>query len=291
MTVCGVSVLKNVVFVVTRKPRFCASLTAATAWSNTPSLHTDSSWRSASPSICTANARNLDGVNLSSFFGSSSAFVHRNTYFLRFISSLTSTSICGCISGSPPAMDTIGAPHSSIAASACSTGMRCFSRLAGCWILPHPAHFRLHANSGSSSTSSGNLERRASFWRNRYVPTRMLWRNGILMLALPPWAGRNGCSQWRRRARLRPPGRARGGPGGEPDRAGPGQPAQLDVLWAVDQVCGRAIPLRHLHQAARVRRVRRPGHQDQVAFARDGPHRELPVGGGVADVVAARAAR
>ena len=69
-------------------------------------------------------------MNLSSFFGSSSAFVHRNTYFLRLISSATSTSICGCISGSPPAMDTIGAPHSSIAASACSTGMRCFSRLA-----------------------------------------------------------------------------------------------------------------------------------------------------------------
>src|SRR5262249_31401148 len=77
--------------------------------------------------------------------------------------------------------------------------------------------------------------------------------------------------------------RRRGGPGGEPDRAGPGQPAQLDVFWAVDQVCGRAIPLRHLHQAARVRRVRRTGHQDQVAFARDGPHRELTVGAGVAD--------
>ncbi len=97
----------------------------------------------------------------------SSAFVHRNTNFFRLISSLTSTSICGCMSGSPPAIETIGAPHSSMAASACSTGIRCFSRLAGCWILPQPAHLRLQANSGSSSTSSGNLSLRLSFWRIR----------------------------------------------------------------------------------------------------------------------------
>ncbi len=93
--------------------------------------------------------------------------MHRKTNFLRLISSATITSIWGCMSGSPPAMDTIGAPHSSIAAMACSTGMRCLSRLAGCWILPQPAHFRLQANSGSSSTSSGNFSRRASFWRIR----------------------------------------------------------------------------------------------------------------------------
>ena len=77
------------------------------------------------------------------------------------------TSICGCISGSPPAMDTIGAPDSSTAPMACSTGIRCFSRLAGCWIFPQPAHLRLQAKSGSSSTISGNLSRRASFWRIR----------------------------------------------------------------------------------------------------------------------------
>src|SRR5215469_14488377 len=113
----------------------------------------------------------------------SSAFVHRKTYFFRLISSAASTSICGCMSGSPPAIETIGAPHSSIAASACSTGIRCFSRLAGCWILPQPAHFRLQANSGSSSTSSGNLSLRLSFWRIRYDPTRRLWRSGMLTVA------------------------------------------------------------------------------------------------------------
>ena len=106
-------------------------------------------------------------MNLSSFFGSSSAFVHRKTNFFRLISSATITSICGCISGSPPAMDTIGAPHSSIAASACSTGIRCLRMVCGCWILPQPAHLRLQANSGSSSTISGNFLFPASFWRIR----------------------------------------------------------------------------------------------------------------------------
>ena len=57
MTVCGVSVLKKVVFVVTRKPRRWHSLIAATASSNTPSLQTDSSCRSRSPSMCTAKAK------------------------------------------------------------------------------------------------------------------------------------------------------------------------------------------------------------------------------------------
>ena len=57
MTVCGVSVLKNVVLVVTRKPRRLHSLIAATASSNTPSLHTDASCRSRSPSMCTAQAK------------------------------------------------------------------------------------------------------------------------------------------------------------------------------------------------------------------------------------------
>ena len=120
-------------------------------------------------------------MNLSIFFGISSALVHRKTYFLRLISSLASTSICGCMSGSPPAMDTIGAPHSSIAASACATGIRCLSTSCGCWILPQPAHLRLHAKSGSSSTSSGNLSFPAIFWRIRYAPIRRLWRSGMVM--------------------------------------------------------------------------------------------------------------
>ena len=151
----------------TLNPRCFASLIAATASSNTPSLQTDSSCRSFSPSMCTTKAKYGDGLNFSIFFGRSRALVHRKTNFLRLISSLTSTSICGCMSGSPPAMDTMGAPHSSMAASACSTGIRCLSRVCGCWIFPQPAHFRLHANSGSSSTSSGNFLVPVSFWRIR----------------------------------------------------------------------------------------------------------------------------
>jgi len=91
--------------------------------------------------------------------------VQRKTYFLRATSSRAMTSISGWISGSPPAIETIGAPHSSIAASACSTGIRRFNVASGCWILPQPTHSRLHWNSGSSSTSSGKRSRPASLWR------------------------------------------------------------------------------------------------------------------------------
>src|ERR1700750_1050511 len=108
MTVCGVSVLKTVVFVFTLNPRDLASLIAATASSNTPSLQTDSSCRSRSPSMCTTQAKYGDGLNLSSFFGSSSALVQRKTNFLRLISSETITSIWGGISGSPAAEGTHG---------------------------------------------------------------------------------------------------------------------------------------------------------------------------------------
>src|ERR1035438_9022730 len=95
MTVCGVSVLNTVVLVLTLKPRSLASLIAATASSNTPSLQTDSSCRSFSPSMCTPQEKYGDGLNLSSFLGSSSAFVHRNTNFFCLISSATITLICG----------------------------------------------------------------------------------------------------------------------------------------------------------------------------------------------------
>ena len=43
-SLCGVSVLKNVEFVVTRKPRALSSRIAATASSNTPAWQTDASW-------------------------------------------------------------------------------------------------------------------------------------------------------------------------------------------------------------------------------------------------------
>ena len=64
---------------------------------------------------------------------------------------------------------------------ACSTGMRCLSTSCGCWILPQPAHLRLHANSGSSSTISGNFLFLVSFCFIRYDPMRMLWRMDTLI--------------------------------------------------------------------------------------------------------------
>jgi len=77
-------------------------------------------------------------------------------------SSAAIVSISGWISGSPPAIETIGAPLSSIAAIAWATGILRRSSCSGCWILPHPEQAKLHANSGSSSTISGNFSRFAS---------------------------------------------------------------------------------------------------------------------------------
>ena len=69
--------MKNVVLVVTRKPRSLAAVIAATALSKTPSRQTDSSWRSRRPSMCTAQAKYGEGLNWSSLRSISSAFVHR----------------------------------------------------------------------------------------------------------------------------------------------------------------------------------------------------------------------
>ncbi len=57
MMVCGVSVLKKVELVVTRKPRRLASLIASTASSKVPSLATEASCRSRSPSMCTVKVK------------------------------------------------------------------------------------------------------------------------------------------------------------------------------------------------------------------------------------------
>src|SRR5271155_982022 len=59
--------------------------------------------------------------------------------------------------GSPPQMETIGAPHSSTAFRHCSTVnisliVDLYSRMR-----PHPVHVKLHACSGSSIITSGNF--------------------------------------------------------------------------------------------------------------------------------------
>ena len=91
-----------------------------------------------------AHAKYGLGLKFSSFLSSSRAFVQRYTNFLRLTSSAAITWISGCMSGSPPAIETIGAPLSSIAPIACATGIRRRSSCSGCWILPQPEQARLH---------------------------------------------------------------------------------------------------------------------------------------------------
>src|SRR5215471_1776276 len=59
--------------------------------------------------------------------------------------------------GSPPQIETIGAPHSSAALRHCSTDS--FSLMVSAYsrMRPHPVHVRLHACRGSSIITSGNL--------------------------------------------------------------------------------------------------------------------------------------
>ena len=94
----------------------------------------------------------------------------------------------GYMSGSPPGMLTIGAPHSSTALTHCST-VRCFlSTWAGYWILPQPAQARLHRKSGSSMRTSGYRFRPRSFCLITYEATVNICDTGTLMsdLFLPP---------------------------------------------------------------------------------------------------------
>src|SRR3984957_886145 len=115
------------------------------------------------------------------------------------------TWISGWIRGSPPAIETIGAPASSIAAIACSTGILRRSSCSGCWILPQPEQARLHWKRGSSSTISGNFSRLAIRWRARYHPMRVLCliRAAIgptLVLWSPTMKGGGHAAQRHRRA-------------------------------------------------------------------------------------------
>src|SRR5215831_9362948 len=77
--------------------------------------------------------------------------------FLRARISFVSRPTSGYISGSPPQMEIIGAPHSSTASRHCSTVsisliVDLYSRMR-----PHPVHVRLQVCSGSSIIVSGNF--------------------------------------------------------------------------------------------------------------------------------------
>ncbi len=59
--------------------------------------------------------------------------------------------------GSPPQIDTMGAPHSSDAAMHCSTVIISLMVDLYSRIRPHPVHVRLHACNGSSIITIGNF--------------------------------------------------------------------------------------------------------------------------------------
>src|SRR5712692_2979613 len=113
-------------------------------------------------------------------------------YFRRLTSSSTSLSMSGYMSGSPPGMLTMGAPHSSTARRHCST-VRCFLRIcAGYWILPQPAHARLHRKRGSSIRTRGYRVRPRSFCLTTYPATVAIWEIGTLIDSRTPFVCHGG---------------------------------------------------------------------------------------------------
>src|SRR6476659_4848494 len=71
--------------------------------------------------------------------------------------------------GSPPQMDTMGAPHSSTALRHCSTESFSFIVSAYSRMRPQPVHVRLQACRGSSIITSGNLSMPRSLLPAMYV--------------------------------------------------------------------------------------------------------------------------
>src|SRR5215467_8725307 len=92
-------------------------------------------------------------------------------YFLRATRPWTILSICECISGSPPGIETIGVPHSSTALKHSSGVNSLFSMCGGYWILPQPAQARLQRKSGSNINTKGYRLRPFSFCFKTYVAT------------------------------------------------------------------------------------------------------------------------
>src|ERR1700722_12134780 len=102
-------------------------------------------------------------------------------FLLRRRMPATSSPICGYIMGSPPQMETMGAPHSSTAARHSSSGTRSLIVDSYSRIRPHPVHVRLQACRGSSIITRGKrLRIMGCGWRlARSTGTECRMRNGF----------------------------------------------------------------------------------------------------------------
>ena len=258
--------------------------------------------RGGRPRRSTATART---GRASSSSGSRSCTGRRTSSARSARCAITSTS--GWTSGSPPAIETIGAPLSSIAASAWSTGIRFFRMCSGYWIFPQNEHARLHWKSGSSSTSSGNLSLRLQPLAEQVAADgqRLAKRNAHAVRRPPSGAG-----TWQRLDRRSFAPRRRGGRGRASAStrrvtirsgaeapaviatvAGAGEPGDVDLGLVVDEVRPGALARGDLDQPLRVGGALRAGDEHDVGLARDRAHRVLAVRGRVADVVRGRPAQ
>ena len=74
--------------------------------------------------------------------------------------------------GSPPAMETMGAPDSSTAARASCTGIILLIIALYSLMRPQPTQERLHISSGSNMVTMGNRFRPFSFCTSMYLARR-----------------------------------------------------------------------------------------------------------------------
>src|ERR1039458_6617576 len=108
--------------------------------------------------------------------------------------------------GSPPQIETIGAPHSSDAATHCSTLI--ISLIVDLYsrIRPHPVHVRLQACKGSSIRTIGNFSGPHRRWLATYRARFAVIFNGYLIHSpgLPLAAQTPGASPETRRTEIFP---------------------------------------------------------------------------------------
>ena len=108
-----------------------------------------------------------------------SALVHMKTNFFRATIWATIWSILGWRVGSPPAIETIGAPDASTAAIHCSTVS--WRSMTGSYsrIRPQPSQARLQASRGSSIVTSGKRFLLEIFCLKMYQPIRAASSMGL----------------------------------------------------------------------------------------------------------------